>query len=237
MNEEQLDKYIRNSLKLMIEGPVPIDEKKMWEDFLKRLEQQQELEKRKQIQKKCLTALAAVLILTIAPASFLAPNKVTAFKEDIYQFFFRNDNETLIKETVNPPVNNGEFKDITFEKAQELTVFQLKYPGFLPLGLNSQPRINVSVKEPPLAQVEIIFRQDDKYLNFGQKTNLVSKKSNIHIPKDTAVKKELINNVEILFIQKDNFLSAFWNENSIHYTMSCQNLDNQDIIKIIQNLK
>ena len=85
MNEEQLDKYIRNSLKLMIEGPVPIDEKKMWEDFLKRLEQQQELEKRKkrkQIQKKCLTALAAVLILTIAPASFLAPNKVTAFKED-----------------------------------------------------------------------------------------------------------------------------------------------------------
>ncbi|KJS20857.1 MAG: hypothetical protein VR72_14020 [Clostridiaceae bacterium BRH_c20a] len=240
MNDDKLDKYIKNSLKLMIEGPAHIDGEKMWEDFSIRLKQQQELEKRKhkkQIQKKYLTAVAAILILTITTVSLFSPSKATAFKENIYQFFSLNNNETIIKKTVNPQISNSEFKDITFEKAQELTVFQLKHPGYLPPELNSKPEINVFIKDAPLTQVEMIFNQEDKYLSFVQKNNLVSKKGNIHIPKDTDVKRELINNVEIVLMQKDDSLSAFWDENSIDYTINSKNLDLEDIIQIIKNLQ
>ncbi|MBO8169622.1 MAG: DUF4367 domain-containing protein [Thermoanaerobacteraceae bacterium] len=243
MNDKQLDKYIKDNLKAMIDGPVPVDMEKSWETFQQRLENEKRRERSslKQLLKlKRFSYVAAVVAVALIVASASVPKEVQAFKDKIFQWLSVSEGEeyTILTDKVNPEIEPGFYENLSLEEAQSLTIYQIKFPNYLPENLEKTPHINVNVGKYPHSVTDLQFIGDDSFLSLRQE-NLIGENSfNTYVPNNLEVEKiNLFNNqAEGIVIKKENNYQIIWTINSIKYTLTSKNIPFQELLKIIDSL-
>jgi hypothetical protein len=234
--EELISKSIKEKMKA-IEQNVDVDE--AWERFQQRAKEQEKKKKLfrgRRIYKLMLAACSIFLIVVIYKL-----DTVTAFKNDIFQYMFVNEEgDRILSEGSNINVNNGIYNDLSFKEAQDLTVFHLKNLQYLPESIKEVPDITVNVIVYPIAQATITFKgeiQDGKSIIFEQENMGTSASRNTYIPENKTVEKQIIGNNEVTFIYGENSAKATWIENAIRYTLITHQISNDDLNKILNNIK
>ncbi len=242
MNDKQLDKYIKENLKAMIDGPVPVDIEKSWEDFEQRLTEEKNTKRSDvtpSLKSKRFVSIAVVMVFTIITTALIVPQEVQAFKDRIFQWFsISEDNYTVIKDEVNPDVEPGFYDQVTLEEAQNLTIYPVKVPNYLPDTLDNPPRISVNVGEYPFAVTDLQYVSEEAFLSIRQQNLIGENSSNTYVPNNLEVEKVTLfdNETEALMIKKDTDYQIIWTLNSIKYTLTSKNVPFQRLMKIIESL-
>ncbi|SMB86082.1 protein of unknown function [Desulfonispora thiosulfatigenes DSM 11270] len=239
MDDKYLDKSIEDNLKIMIEGPVSIDVEQSWEEFEKRLNKTENKPKQKGIKhRKHLKIIVAVLVIIIIATPIVNANKVTAFKDETYQWFSKSEDgeATVISKNTNIKIEPGLYKDLTFEEAQSMTTYNIKYPNYLSAGITNKPQISINAGKYPYAITNLIFENDDKMLLIKQENIIGERTTNTYVPKNAKIKKVTKNDIEFLIIENANNYQVHWTINSMEYIVVATNIKYEELMKIIKDL-
>lgn len=173
-------------------------------------------------------ALAATLTAAILLSS--QSEKVTAFKNQVFVWVSQEaGKEKIIKEVENPGIEDGTYKGLTFEEAQEMVLFSLKKPGTIPEGMDPSPQIDIQVIEYPLVSVAMRFTgEDGKELFFQQENSTGNREESTFVAEDCNVEKMFIKGKEVLVITNENTFLAKWNDNGIWYELFTVGLERDE---------
>lgn len=240
MDEKQFDKILKENLTPMIEGPIPVDIDKCWEDFEKKL-QAEEKSKKKKVNNKLLVAFVASIILTLITIPALFPEQVTAFKNSIFRTVHYEQGQRIITDKINPEVIEGEYNNITFEEAQSLTVQHLLYPEYLPGNYkNMIPQVDVTINNHPDSLTTITFKNsDDEFIVLVQESLVGERENRTYVPQNVDIETVNLLNDErefLLFKVSDTLYRINWIKNSMQYTLTTSNIDLKDIVRIIDSM-
>ncbi|WP_227764388.1 DUF4367 domain-containing protein [Zhaonella formicivorans] len=238
-NSDQMDRIIAAALKeLEVEAEQGMpDVNVAWANFEKRVQVRES--KHKTDHKKNRKRLALVVAAAIIILFSIQNQKVTAFKNEIYEWIGKDENNiTIITEQENVTAENGRYTGLTFEEAQGMTIFHLVKPTYLPSDFENSPEIEVIINNYPLALVKMTYTgADNKFLSLVQENSAGEEKRNTFVPENVEVENIKLDNKNITLLKIDNSLSAKWTYNGIKYTLSANFIEQEILLEIIKNLK
>lgn len=233
MREYDIDSMIADSLTKIIDAPMDIDIEEKWNDFEKRIAQKNHKKYRNHFVK--IVAVVAITILTIP---LILPDKVDAFKNDVFEWFnITSDNTTIITETQNPEIKPGKYSNISFEEANNLTLFNLKYPKCIPSCLQENLIINAEVNPSSKTVITILIKNEDKCLIIRQEKLILHESSTTYVPENEVIEKINIDGKVIKHIKNEQNHQYFWTLSSVQYTLMSKNIPHDEMIKVIEGLK
>lgn len=233
--DDKLKSIISKSLKNLIEDDsFYINAEKPWNDFEERLKTQKKKTKIKTFSYYMILIIASIILLNTI---FAFPLDVTTFQVDIHKWYYENeeDNQILTEQpnqNTSPTVNDR----LSFEEAQELTVFHLKYPRYLPNGIKNNPYVEVHLGIEPRATVTMNF-EGDFNLSLRQRYIGDNESSNTFIPQNNEIETIELNNTELTVVTSEYGIRVTWIVNLISYTLIINDIPWDEVTNIIKNLK
>lgn len=230
-----MDTVIDGALKQLeteaIEG-MP-DKETSWASFEMILkEKQSKQNKQSYIKLALVVSLALVLLMSTQS------EKVIAFKNEVFQWIGKDDQGTIISEVENPAIEPGTYEGLSFEEAQEMTLFHLLKPEFLPSETQQTPEIELVVHDYPILSVRMQFAGNQGemiYLSQGNSSG--NMKRNTFIPDNVDYEEISVGERNILLVQQETAINVQWTENGIHYYLRTFDISKEDVLNIIENLK
>jgi hypothetical protein len=232
----QVDTTIKAALKQLekeaVEGMPDIETS--WAKFETNLKEKQLKQKKHSYLKLAFVASLALVLLLSTQSE-----KVTAFGNEVYQWIGKDQEQgTIISEVENPAIEPGTYKDLSFDKAQEMTLFHLLKPEFLPAGIKEPPEIEMVVHEYPVLSVKMYYKGvKEELLIISQESSSGNVQKNTYIPENVECKTISLGGKNIIFINAESTIIAQWTENGIRYSVRSFGIKEQDVLKIIEHLK
>ena len=221
-----------NELQKEASADMP-DVEASWTKFQAALKEKQNKPNRRLYLKLALAvSIAAVLLLSTQS------EKVTAFKNEVFQWIGTNDQGTVITEVENPGIEPGTYEGLSFEDAQEMTLFHLLRPEYLPAGITPQPEIEIEVIEYPLLSVKMQYEgEQGEILLFSQEKTTGNMRGNTFVPENVECREITLTGKNVVFINAESTIVAKWTEHGIHYNVATYRIEEEDVLKVIENLK
>lgn len=232
MKKVELDNILREHIKKMIDTELEIDIDQKWNEFERRLKQKR---RDKYIRLVTVTAAAVIIFLLVLPVFF--PSQLTAFKNELYQWFSRDYlGDTVIIEKSNPKIKPGKYENLSFDQAKEYALFELKYPKYVPGLFSNKAVIEAVVSVVPKSVISITFRQGEKDLVIRQERLVPEESTNTHVPADSSAEKVMVNNNEVVIIKKEPILRFSWVTLTVRYTVTARNIEYDEVLKTVISL-
>jgi len=225
-----IDSALQRLEKEALEGMPDIEES--WAKFETALKEKQPKNKRRYVKFALAASLALVLLLSTQS------EKVIAFKNEVFRWIVKDDQGTTISEVENPAIDPGEYKGLSFEEAQEMTLFHLLKPGFLPAGIKEPPEIEIVVNEYPVLSVKMQYEgEKEELLIILQESSSGNMQTNTYVPKNVECREISLGSKNIVFIDAKSTIIAQWTENGIRYSVRSFGIKEQDVLKVIDHLQ
>lgn len=239
MKKFDMDKLIEASVKDMMDAPLPIDTDLAWEDFERRLNEVKAQENKAKKRYIGLLVAAITTLIIILPFTFKA-TEVTAFKSTLFRWWgtAEEGEGTVIAEKFNTQVSPGKYSNLTLEEAQELTIYHMKQPTYVPDSFSGEPAISVEITVAPAIKSEIKYVDGSDFLIVQQKNRLGDSTLNTHLPSN-ADKEEVIlkDGVTAIYFETENTNTIRWFESSMQYNIITNQLGMEELVKIAKGLK
>ena len=180
------------------------------------------------------------LVASVALALLLSTQseKVTAFKNEIFQWIVKDAGQgAIVSEVENPIKEPGVYTGLSFEDAQEKTVFHLLKPEYLPAGIKPNPEVELEVYEYPIVSVKLEFEGDqNKTLIILEENSPGNMQTNTFVPENVKLKEMKIENRNVLVFSREGTTVVQWAENGIHYSIRTYGIKEEDVFKVIKTL-
>lgn len=241
MDEKQFEKILKENLTSMIEGPIPVEIDKCWERFEQKLQEKEKHKEKLGAKNKLVIALVASIVFSLIIIPALLPEQVTAFKNSVFRSIKEEEGQRIITDKINSEAIEGEYINLTFEKAQSLTVQHLLYPEYLPEKFkDTTPQIDVTINNHPYSLTAITFKiNDDDFIILIQESLVGERENRTYVPQNVNVETvKLLNDDKeiLLFKVSDTLYRINWIDNSMQYTLTTSNIDLKDIVRIIDSM-